>query len=156
MRTRAAMRRILFFSMLALSACGRDELLDGTGEGDLVQRQQQQPLIVGSYEFGPMVAQGFAGTPGRLATMRVNADGSLSMLFFLGCIGNGASGSWVPQGAGARVELDGSPSTDGWIDADANHLDVATLRVDPGIDGVIVSGRTTQGVAFSQAWAKRR
>ena len=61
---------------LLLLGCGRGEL---TGDGTV---DTQEPVttstqdLSGHYVFGPMVGQGFAGTPGRLASMTIKTDGT--------------------------------------------------------------------------------
>lgn len=146
------MRQLHVLTMLSLAACGRDELLDEP-RADVppvveTPRTNQAPLV-GVYEFGDLVAQGFAGTLGRLATLRVEADGTFTMSYLLGCLGDGASGTWTADQHGARFTFDQQPK---WVDATGRALDVSNLRLAPGLGGVVVTGQLQDGV-FEQAWA---
>ncbi|MGV3619522.1 MAG: hypothetical protein ACO1OB_01825 [Archangium sp.] len=147
------MRTTLLLSALLFVACGRDVADQFDENGNLVEKQQTQTTaLVGTYEFGNIVQQGFAGTPGRLATMRVNADGTIGMSYFLGCLGSGSEGSWSQHSNALDVSLS---ARGGWVDAEGNYLDVTSLRVTPAILGVTVTGTTADGTVFTQAWAAK-
>lgn len=150
------MRTLLLCSALVvITACGREVAGEFDENGNLVARQEAQATaLVGTYEFGNIVEQGFAGTPGRLATLRVNADGTFGMSYFIGCLGSGSEGHWAQRSTGLEFDLN-APRAGGWVDAEGNHLDVTSLRVEPAVLGVTVTGTTAQGVPFTQAWAAK-
>lgn len=152
---RAFMRTTLLLSALLFVACGRDLAGELDENGNTVVKQgAQATALVGTYEFGNIVEQGFAGTPGRLATLRVNADGTFGMSYFLGCLGSGSEGNWAQRNTGLELDLN-APRAGGWVDAEGNHLDVTSLRVEPALLGVTVTGTTVQGAPFTQAWAAK-
>lgn len=147
------MIRTLLLSLLALSACGRDDLRD-----DDFTLQQQQSLV-GTYAFGPMVGKGLppADTSisypnSRLATLELKADGTFALEFGMGCVVSFHDGTWVTTRDGARLSFAINP---GWTDFNGNTLKVTTIDASPTSDGLTITGQSNRG-DISQKWEATR
>ncbi len=141
------MNKILLPVLIALAGCGRGELTDEPGP------VEQQQSLVGTYEFGPMVEQGFAGTPHRLATLHVEADGTFKMSYMIGCLGSGAEGTWASMAQGLQLSVQHHRFSS-WTGEDGEALRVTTLRAAAASGGIVVSGNTDDGSALTQRWSR--
>ncbi len=133
------MRALALSAVVCLVACGRSPSAPpgGVDPAEDAQSSTQAPVdVAGHYKFGPTVAQGFAGTPGRLADLRVAADGTFTMTFMLGCLMSSATGAWTAQGGDAALAV----QQGAWTDDEGTHLAVTSLRATPRPPWLLVSG----------------
>lgn len=149
------MRTLLLLTCVVLAVgCGRGAVLEPTTGDTENLVLPSQPALAGRYAFGPMVAKGFAGTPGRLAHLFLADDGTFDMTYGSGCLLQGTLGAWAP---GTPALL--SPSrANGWTDEDGNELDVAQVRAThvPGTlftaEGLRLDFTDATGRTFTQFW----
>jgi len=147
----------LLATCLLVAACGRPlaESTPTTTTQSSEASQGSNAAVVGHWQFGPTVAKGFAGIPGRLADLTLKADGTLEMNYGQGCLISGVEGTWT-QAAPSTFTL----NRDLWTDEQGHDVAPTGLRathvpwtlLTP--EGLRIDFTDDQGHAVSQFWDK--